>query len=728
MFKTKQLFRRMLSLFALFSALVLLFVSRDATEAASNLYTFYPTANTAYMANPGMGWQFGDGNETELLPESIAYAKRSDVSWHVLNPSPGVYDWTILDTYLQEAIAQQKQLSFRVYTMRGEEWGGHQVPQWVLNNGAVILSDGSPDYSNCTYQHEWTRFANALRLRYDGVDDIAFIDISGYGDFNEWSWNDNQTEWEDDPYNPVTLDGKARNRLASAFIGGADSQHRCRDKNGNTQTVSYSYTGFQQTQLVMPYAGIRQMSAVVTARRPDVGIRYDCLGRIGSGTSSTDGLMAKIGQQIEATWRNAPIVYEFCGGVTGESQYMTEADRLLRASHGAVVHDTLRDPRDANRVNTLMMNVGYRYQLDYARYYTTVASGDNFTVEMQWRNIGYAPSYPRMGQNFEIHVYLVNAQGNTVVNALIDSQIHTWMPAHPLPGTAPTNTVYDVFTMPSLPAGDYSFRVAIVESRTSRPINLAISGRDAAGRYTLGTVRITNTAAPTATITNTPSPQPTMTNTPLPLPTMTNTPLPTMTSTPIPATNTPLPLPTMTNTPLPLPTMTSTPFTIPTATPNTGGPIGSSPTPIPPLPTNPPVNASPTAIPPIGSTPVPPMPTATVATGGGNAQIHIHDVDGWVTNSRRNRWSVQAEIRVRDSNEEQVSNVTVTGVWSVDNSVVTCVTNDRGRCRISKDGIDNSIDNITFTVTNISHPNYIYAPQANHDQSGDAIGAVTIWR
>jgi hypothetical protein len=735
MFEIKHLYRRITFLLAVFSALmVLLFASRDTTEAATNLYTFYPTANTAYTSNPGMGWQFGDGNTTELLPESTMYAQRSDISWRILNPSSGVYDWTVLDRYLQEAIAQQKQLSFRVYTMRGEGWGGHEMPQWVVSAGAVILSDGSPDYSNCTYQHEWTRFVNALRLRYDGVRDIAFIDISGYGNFNEWSWTDGQTTFENNPNSPTTLDGKARNRLAFAFIGGADSQHQCRNAQGVTQTVPYSYTGFQQTQLVMPYAGIRQMTAIVAARRPDIGIRYDCLGRIGSGTNTTDGLMARIGQQIEATWRNAPIMYEFCGGVTGESTYMTESDILLRASHGAMVHDTLRDPRDANRVNTLMMNVGYRYKLDYARFFTTVASGDNFTVEMVWRNIGYAPSYPRMGQNFEMHVYLVNAQGNTVVNALIDSQIHTWMPAHPLPGTAPSNTVYDVFTMPSLPAGDYSLRVAIVETRTSRPINVAINGRDTAGRYTLGTVRITSATAPTATITNTPAP--TMTRTPIatmtstaaptmtrtPMPTMTNTPLPTMTSTTVPPTKTPMPLP----------TMTSTPFTIPTATPNTGGAIGASPTPIPPLPTNPPAaGASPTPIPPIGATAVLPMPTATLAPGlpsGGSAQIHIGDVDGWKTDSRGRRWSVLAEVRVHDSNEQPVANATVTGIWSLDNSIVTCVTDGRGRCSVYKESIDRDTETITFTVTNVSHPSFTYAAHANHDPYGGTPGAVTIWR
>ena len=59
---------------------------------------------------------------------------------------------------------------------------------------------------------------------------IAFIDISGYGKFNEWDWG-TQTEWDplwDESYkkNPreppstmQTLDSQARRRLVDIFVG-----------------------------------------------------------------------------------------------------------------------------------------------------------------------------------------------------------------------------------------------------------------------------------------------------------------------------------------------------------------------------------------------------------------------------------------------------------------------------------------------------------------------------
>ena len=198
--------------------------------------------------------------------------------------------------------------------MRGEDYGGHQVPQWVLDKGAVI-ANGEPVYSNCVYQEEWGKFVNQLIKRYDGNPNIAFVDISGYGDFNEWSWRDNQTEWDEvwaDAYasgkaSPTTMsnvDAYARRALADMFIGGSISNHQCVDASNKVQTKSYSYGGFKNTQLVMPYAGIIQSSQYVFTRSKNVGFRYDCLGRDSSTTIVTaDRFLTELNQ----IWPNAPV-------------------------------------------------------------------------------------------------------------------------------------------------------------------------------------------------------------------------------------------------------------------------------------------------------------------------------------------------------------------------------------------------------------------------------------
>ena len=170
-----------------------------------------PNLSGDYIVNPGIGWQ----NRPELtefsdFPETIAYSDRREIGWKILNPSEGIYDWAPLQTQLDDAVKNGKQFSFRIYTMVGENYDEHMIPEWVLDKGAMLLENGEPDYSNCVYQEYWTKFVNKLVDQYDGNPDIAFIDISGYGNFNEWSWSDIQTEWDDswsDEYSTSRIGG-----------------------------------------------------------------------------------------------------------------------------------------------------------------------------------------------------------------------------------------------------------------------------------------------------------------------------------------------------------------------------------------------------------------------------------------------------------------------------------------------------------------------------------------
>ena len=472
-------------IFTMVALVIMIGFALPTSAQTTDFVTVYPTENSDFFTNPGIGWQRMEYNNPPLLEESVTYPTREDISWQVLNPGLGNYDWSVLDNKMQRAIDNGQLFSFRIYTMQGESYGGHKVPQWVLNRDNSIIQGGDPNYSNCTYQTYWGMFVNELRLRYDGNPNIAFIDISGYGNFNEWSWTDGQTVWDDSFTNPASIDGEARARLADMFIGGSDTSHRCVDSSGATQTTSYSYQGFQSTQMVMPYAGIQQSTRYVASRRSDVGIRYDCLGR--------DATLPKIDDVIEDTWRTAPIVFEFCSNLSTNITVMNTAETLLNASHGAIIHENLEEPRDELPVERLLTNVGYRYQLTQAVYDSAVAVGEELSLSMAWQNVGTAPAYTSMGYDFALHVYLVDNTGTAVLDYTSTAEVSAWMPAHPLPGTAPMNSLGELFQIPnSVQEGEYELRVAIINTVTNQPINLAIQGEDAEGRYLLGNVTIGN--------------------------------------------------------------------------------------------------------------------------------------------------------------------------------------------------------------------------------------------
>ena len=449
-----------------------------------------PEPFTGYLTNPGIGWQ--DGPEPfgfMGVPEMVSYSNRRKIGWSELNPKAGMFDWTALDKQLEQAVQSGKQFSFRVYTFVGEGYDGHMIPEWVLDAGAGFLPSGEPDYSNCVYQEQWGRFIDELRRVYDGNPDIAFIDISGYGDFSEWSWRDEQTEWDthwEDDYavdipsaeSIESLDGQARRRLADMFIGGSFQGHSCRMPDGDVVQLDYSYKGFQETQLVMPYAGIAQSTQYVFSRRKDVGFRHDCLGR------SIDRVYQKVGNEISQIWQKAPVVFELC---KPDEVDLEDIRMMLQISHGSVVHNN-NWKYSRQQLEDLMLNVGYRYYLKQA-----VLDVDNgqIIIQMDWQNTGSAPNYPKMGQDFSLHFYLLDISGEPILDWPMAVDISTWLPLDPSSAEEAVYTVSETIPLPySVREDDYYAGVSILELRTGLPVNLAFGGRDKNGINILFPVKI----------------------------------------------------------------------------------------------------------------------------------------------------------------------------------------------------------------------------------------------
>ena len=449
--------------------------------------TINPTPINSYLSNPGIGWQDDINDSSGYLPETVAYSDRRDISWDILNPFEGIYNWAALDRQLSLAVDTGRLFSFRVYSMAGETFGGHKIPLWVLEKGAKLLPSGEPDYSNCDYQEAWGRFVKELINRYDGNANIAFIDISGYGNFNEWSWQDNQTQWDElweqhyadgtaNAHTIQTIDGQARRRLADMFIGGAFDEHQCIDNDGALQTISYSYEGFRSTQLVMPFAGIVQSTQYVSLRRPDVGFRYDSLGR--SNSSSID----KVGNELSRIWRKAPIVFEF----SKPDEFDEEAaSQMLLNTHASLVHNNDYQQGKA-ALQSLLTNVGYRYFLKQAQLGIEPMPGGKIDIDMIWQNVGIAPNYPKMGQKFQIHVYLVDQQESTVADYFIPGNISSWIPSETRDAPAPAYELKHVLYLPeNIDPGAYRLTLSILDVATNQPINLAISDDNKLGRYLL---------------------------------------------------------------------------------------------------------------------------------------------------------------------------------------------------------------------------------------------------
>jgi subtilisin family serine protease len=198
---------------------------------------------------------------------------------------------------------------------------------------------------------------------------------------------------------------------------------------------------------------------------------------------------------------------------------------------------------------------------------------------------------------------------------------------------------------------------------------------------------------PTATPTTTP----TYTFTP----TITDT--PTLTFTPAP-TNTFTPTPTYTFTPTPTYTFTPTSTDTPTFT------------------------ASPDVIPQPGD--ILASSDKSIREFKRRGSLHIGDLAGRAVRTSGRTWKAVIFITVHDENHRPVQGMKIDVKWiSGLFGTQTCVTNNQGVCRISRNNIYISVPAVSLTVAYVGKPGYNYAIMLNHDIDNDTNGfSITVTR
>jgi hypothetical protein len=422
-----------------------------------------------YIPNPYMGWQDWNRPDTRF-EETVGYDR---YNWEDLNPARGSYDWSPIER-LRGQMPPGGQISWRVRTAQPDPFGPGQVmPDWVVDAGVSIYDDpdegSEPLYSDCLFLETHGEFVDAMRERYDGDPDVAFIDIGSYGYYGEW--DSAQYDSEED-----TLDWHARRRIIEMYIGGSGTRP-CQDADGTIRQVTYSYQGFQHTQLIMGFTPWFQDSVIYAlSQRGDVGIRNDALGSV---EPHHRGYRDQINWLVQRTWPNAPIAFEFAPDAY-DSESLAAAESFVREMHATFVHDNFNGHGDDAEILKVLEALGYRLVLESATYPAAATVEDGLDVELNWVNRGVAPPYV----SYPVVVRLTTPDGGVVTSEAIDADIREWMPDEaqrfrlslPLP--------------PDLAPGTYQLKVAIVDGSGETAITPASSGQDGSGQIVLGDIQI----------------------------------------------------------------------------------------------------------------------------------------------------------------------------------------------------------------------------------------------
>lgn len=450
-----------------------------AALAQSEMVVVRPVEIHDVLVNPGMGIQTfqrfnGDainpgtrwsevGPEATLTPasakpdfpdSSVAYLRWF---WSQIEPAPGKYRWDILDTSLESAREHGQKIMIRI--MPYDQ--GHPLPEWYQKSGARRVNkpedqDGKiwqPDADDPVYAKYWGRLVAAAGARYDGHPFLDTVDVSTVGYWGE-GWG---------PYLPAWQVQK--------------------------ELIDQYFAAFHRTPLVMNFDALEALRYGV---HRGAGWRLDCWGDMGGRDRKFMHMFDLYPQQVvradaQEAWQRSPISLETCGTPAGWKQqwhYTAEQidysiEQALRWHASTINIKSTAIPAEwKGKFDEFQKKLGYRFILRKLEFPAAARRGSMMPVNMWWLNAGVAPVYG----DYVVAIQLQGAGGSAVIR--LPAEVRKWLPGDAI--------FEDTVAVPeTLAAGEYRFRVALLDARTLTPaIRLAIEGRQDDGWYDLGKIRL----------------------------------------------------------------------------------------------------------------------------------------------------------------------------------------------------------------------------------------------
>jgi len=473
----------------------------EATKKAEGTLVKPKYNRSSVFRNPLNGWVMYAGADnpsywdTEYyVPDlgtrvkAIDYASSCYIrtSWAKLNPSAGVYAWRDPNSALGKLIkgveARGLPIAFRIVVDGRDQ--GLNTPQFVFDAGAKYYLENSsfptrrtPYPQDPVFKQHYAKFIEELAKDFNDPKRTAFIDAYGLGKWGEA----HNVIYED----PNTSTGANTEKLKEEVF----------------DWVTDLYTQqFTKVPLVINYhrlighplswgaANVNSDKLLVKAINKGYSLRQDAFGMT-EYYQSWEKTFAK-------TWNfKRPILMEGGWITTGTHRYWTDPSGKYREGHPEDVRQGEFDASAEACVNTMDFRAGdieswfaksfglvqrfvseggYRLYPDQIYLPEKINSGAEVTITHRWRNMGwgYFPNnLPQWNYKYKVAFALLDAS-NQVKKVFVDSNSEpsNWLKNKPVS--------YELKTKLDLPAGSYSWAVAIVDTKNeNKPdIKLAVNG------------------------------------------------------------------------------------------------------------------------------------------------------------------------------------------------------------------------------------------------------------
>ena len=394
------------------------------------------------LVNPGRGeylWQ-QQPKDPAWWPDLVDEYTRDAIAWTTVEPTQGVYDFTVIEQRLAAAAARGGRFGFRVMPMLGID-ETRLAPSWVPMT--TVNGHTYPDWNNPAYITAWTSLLTAIGDAFNGDPRLWFMDISGAGTWGEYTW--------DDAWGPFITDANA-NTIGQAAV-----------------------SAFPDSTILAP--ALRPYMDSWFELSPRVGWRFDYGGCM---ELTLDG-----NPPIEHQWKTAPMVIEW--GPNPAAWSSQTAWNNVRDLHASAVSSGNHPVKYADMTQAdqalfveAIKRSGYRYSLTSLTV-DDLAAEQSATVSTTWTNAGSAPTY----ESWRVDLVLRKADTGTEWSAPLTGDLRSNL------GRDSTATWSSQVTPPAGMSGWYDVGVRVVDPRGYLPpMRLATAGRDTTGTHFIGTVHV----------------------------------------------------------------------------------------------------------------------------------------------------------------------------------------------------------------------------------------------
>ena len=461
-------------------------------------------------------------------------------TWNRLEgPGQDEYHWNYFDGLVRDAINRGQKLSFGIMSCypQGSNSPGvlsyddgdaaypeylHQLmqnegnPDWKTTGsgptdgyGSWIPNWNSPNYLNrlkalheALYAHinstSYTAQEGPLTGKTIAFKDAIFsIDIRGFGSWGEWHSGSIIRQMSDYPAGTAPTAQTLKTIIDLHADIFTDHPLSLMVSVFDGEWLSNTYTPKE----VGAYALQRSNNwGRFGWRRDNWGATDDYLDTYLRDNLKFWGNSGPFNAQIMERWKYAPITGEPPGWVASlyGDCYYDDLERQIREYHATSFGNGnygMYDLPDCARENlrNAFKAAGYRIVIENGSLSTIFSAGGDFTIGLNWKNIGIAPTYEKWDVVFELKDNANNAVWSGTSSFTPGTNNET---GSLIPSTEPTQVI-DQFKLPAnIAAGEYRLNMVIRDPSGYRsPLPLAIEGRNDDGSYTLKNIFVDGQAA-----------------------------------------------------------------------------------------------------------------------------------------------------------------------------------------------------------------------------------------